>query len=150
MRGQCDDGRSRSPSRDVYCQHPEWDKDLNRNFKATSVSSTPPPPSSQSLGCVMVNKLLLKCVRVRVCVCVILFGSLLFSDCYMHFLAAMCAVWISKCVFLPGCAFCLMRRCVRVRFKEQTAGCRYNWSRGSDSLLSPSELSAGSLWQGWK
>lgn len=21
---------------------PEWDKDLNRNFKATSVSSTPP------------------------------------------------------------------------------------------------------------
>lgn len=26
--------------------------------------------------------------------------------------------------------------------KEQTAGCRYNWSRGSDSLLSPSELSA--------
>lgn len=150
MRGQCDDGRSRSPSRDVYCQHPEWDKDLNRNFKATSVSSTPPPPSSQSLGCVMVNKLLLKCVRVRVCVCVILFGSLLFSDCYMHFLAAMRAVWISKCVFLPGCAFCLMRRCVRVRFKEQTAGCRYNWSRGSDSLLSPSELSAGSLWQGWK
>lgn len=148
MRGQCDDGRSRSPSRDVYCQHPEWDKDLNRNFKATSVSSTPPPPSSQSLGCVMVNKLLLKCVRV--CVCVILFGSLLFSDCYMHFLAAMRAVWISKCVFLPGCAFCLMRRCVRVRFKEQTAGCRYNWSRGSDSLLSPSELSAGSLWQGWK
>lgn len=147
MRGQCDDGRSRSPSRDVYCQHPEWDKDLNRNFKATSVSSTP-PPSSQSLGCVMVNKLLLKCVRVRVCV--ILFGSLLFSDCYMHFLAAMRAVWISKCVFLPGCAFCLMRRCVRVRFKEQTAGCRYNWSRGSDSLLSPSELSAGSLWQGWK
>lgn len=110
----------------------------------------PPPPSSQSLGCVMVNKLLLKCVRVRVCVCVILFGSLLFSDCYMHFLAAMRAVWISKCVFLPGCAFCLMRRCVRVRFKEQTAGCRYNWSRGSDSLLSPSELSAGSLWQGWK
>lgn len=85
-----------------------------------------------------------------VCVCVILFGSLLFSDCYMHFLAAMRAVWISKCVFLPGCAFCLMRRCVRVRFKEQTAGCRYNWSRGSDSLLSPSELSAGSLWQGWK
>lgn len=150
MRGQCDDGRSRSPSRDVYCQHPEWDKDLNRNFKATSVSSPPPPPSSQSLGCVMVNKLLLKCVRVRVCVCVILFGSLLFSDCYMHFLAAMRAVWISKCVFLPGCAFCLMRRCVRVRFKEQTAGCRYNWSRGSDSLLSPSELSAGSLWQGWK
>ena len=45
---------------------PEWDKDLNRNFKATSVSSKPPPSSSQSLGCVMVNKPLLKwCV----CVC---------------------------------------------------------------------------------
>lgn len=48
---------------------PEWDKDLNRNFKATSVSSTP-PPSSQSLGCVMVNKPLLKwCVCVCMCVC---------------------------------------------------------------------------------
>lgn len=30
-------------SRDVYCQQPEWDKDLNRNFKATPVSVLPGP-----------------------------------------------------------------------------------------------------------
>lgn len=47
------------------------------------------------------------CVSVCVCVCVhAMFNSafsLLFSDCYMHFLAAIRAVWISKCVFLPVC-----------------------------------------------
>lgn len=45
---------------------------------------------------------------VCVCVlmaCVILFFSLLFSDCHMHLLAALCAVWISKCVFLSVCGF---------------------------------------------
>lgn len=63
-------GGARASSRDVYCQQPEWDKDLNRNFKATSVSSAPlPSSSSQSLGCVMVNKLLFKwCVCMCVCV----------------------------------------------------------------------------------
>lgn len=146
VRGRCDDRRSQGPSRDVYCQQPEWDKDLNRNFKATSVSSPPPLFFAVPWLCDGQQAP----VQVCPCVCEILFGSLLFSDCYMHFLAAMRVVWISKCVFLPGCAFCLMRRCVRVRFKEQTAGCRYNWSRGSDSLLSPSELSAGSLRRGWK
>lgn len=65
VRGRCGDGRGQAPSRDVYCQEPEWDKDLNRNFKATSVSS--PPSSSQSLGCVMVNKLPFECVCVCVC-----------------------------------------------------------------------------------
>lgn len=67
----------------------------------------------------MVNKLLLKCsVYVCVCVCVRAMCnsafSLLFSDCYMHFLAAMRAVWISKCVFLPVCVGVLFLYQVRM------------------------------------
>lgn len=34
-------GGAKTPSRDVCCQWPEWDKNLKRNFKATSVRSTP-------------------------------------------------------------------------------------------------------------
>lgn len=49
VRGRCDDGRDQASSRDVYCQQPEWDKDLNRNFKATPVSSPPPPLLLHSL-----------------------------------------------------------------------------------------------------
>lgn len=63
-----------------------------------------PPPPSQSLGCVMVNKLLLKCVRVRVCVWFCL------AVCY--FLTATCISW-QLCV---QCGFQSVSFCLGVLF----------------------------------
>lgn len=50
---------------------------------------------------------------------------------------------MSFCLCACGIFFVILFEDVCVCFKEQTAGCRYNWSSGSDSLLSPSELSPG-------
>lgn len=41
--GGCEGGRGRAAGRDVYCQQSEWDKDLNRNFKATFCELIPSP-----------------------------------------------------------------------------------------------------------
>lgn len=102
---RCEDGRGQASSRDVYCQQPEWDKDLNRNFKATSVSSLPPYtlPSITVLWLCDGQQALARSNGLCVCVCVIL----LFSLCYIYFLAVLC-VSVYLCVVF--CVFALKSR----------------------------------------